>query len=165
MHRWFRFCAIFALTAAFSRSGFAEDSKDLTTIRQLLEQQNKQIQALTEKVDHLSKVIESTHPAAEQPVPKAEPVEPAEAAASATSPAPTAEPGQPTHVVKRGENLTTIAHRHGTTVGELLKLNKIGDERKLQIGQTILLPMPSASPSASASPSTEQTATPKTNKQ
>ena len=54
----------------------------------------------------------------------------------------TAPDGSPTHVIKRGENLTAVARQHGTTVSELLKLNKIEDERKLQIGQTLLLPKP-----------------------
>lgn len=169
MHRWFRICAIFALTAAYSQSGFAEDSKDLAAIRELLEQQNKKIEALTEKVDHLSQAIESSHPTAtpaptsETPVPKAEPVQPTAelATAAAASPTATPDPDQPTHVVKRGENLTNIAHRHGTTVGELLKINKIEDERKLQIGQTLLLPKTSPSPS----PSADKTVTPQTDKQ
>lgn len=53
-------------------------------------------------------------------------------------------PDGPTHLVKRGENLISIARMHGTTVSELLKLNKIEDERKLQIGQTLLLPKPTS---------------------
>ena len=80
------------------------------------------------------------------------PATPAMETGSAPSGAPSAVPaGEPdatTHVVKRGENLTTIARHANTTVFELLKLNKIEDERKLQIGQVLLLPKPGASPAA-----------------
>jgi LysM repeat protein len=44
------------------------------------------------------------------------------------------------YTIKRGDNLTNIARQHGTTVSEILKLNKIEDERKLQIGQKLILP-------------------------
>lgn len=45
-----------------------------------------------------------------------------------------------THVVERGENLTVIARKYGTTAGDLLRLNRIRDERKLQIGQELMIP-------------------------
>jgi LysM repeat protein len=74
-----------------------------------------------------------------------------EAPAAAPDPAP-ANPGEPTHIVKKGENLISIAHHYGTTVSELLKLNKISDERKLQIGQTLILPPPANTAPPAAAP-------------
>jgi LysM repeat protein len=143
MHRWFRICALLALTV-FVQTSFAEEpkeeSKNMAAIRQLLEQQSKQIDALTQKVDHLSQIIEANRPApmptvsvsgsVTEPVAKAEPVpttsgsaSPSAATEAAASPSATPDPTLPTHTVKKGENLTSIAHRHGTTVTELLKLN------------------------------------------
>jgi LysM repeat protein len=57
------------------------------------------------------------------------------------------------HVVARGETLTSIAKQYKVGVDELQKFNHIEDGRKLQAGQTILIPSASASPSPSASPS------------
>ena len=57
-----------------------------------------------------------------------------------------------THTVTRGETLTSIAKIYKVTVDELQKANHIEDGRKLQAGQTIVIPA-SASPTPSASPS------------
>jgi LysM repeat protein len=57
------------------------------------------------------------------------------------------------HVVARGETLTSIAKQHKVGVEELQKFNHIEDGRKLQAGQTILIPPPSVSPGTSPSPS------------
>jgi len=61
-----------------------------------------------------------------------------------------------THVVARGETLTSIAKQNKVGVEELQKFNHIEDGRKLQAGQTIMIPPSSASPAASASPSPTQ---------
>ncbi len=44
------------------------------------------------------------------------------------------------HDVKRGETLSGIAKRHGTTVAELVKLNGLRNPNQLSIGQDIKLP-------------------------
>ncbi len=76
------------------------------------------------------------------------------AAATAAAPAveTTNHAGGNTHTVARGETLTAIAKMHNVTVSELQKLNHIENDRKLQIGQTIILPGPGSSASASPSP-------------
>jgi LysM repeat protein len=58
-----------------------------------------------------------------------------------------------THVVVRGETLTSIGKQYKVGVEELQKFNHIEDGRKLQAGQTVMIPPASASPAASASPS------------
>jgi LysM repeat protein len=58
-----------------------------------------------------------------------------------------------THVVARGETLTAIAKQHKISVEDLQKFNHIEDGRKLQAGQTIMIPPASASPAVSATPS------------
>jgi len=55
------------------------------------------------------------------------------------------------HTVARGETLTSIAKMYKVTVDDLQKANHIEDGRKLQAGQTIIIP--TASPAASGSPS------------
>src|SRR6266567_11021 len=52
-----------------------------------------------------------------------------------------------------GETLTSIAKMYKVTIDELQKANNIEDGRKLQAGQTIVIPSPPASaPSASPAP-------------
>lgn len=48
----------------------------------------------------------------------------------------------PVHVVKKGDNLISIARKYGTTAAAIMEKNKIKDERKLQIGQTLAIPAP-----------------------
>ena len=122
-------------------------TKQIDELTKLAELQTKQIETLNADLNRLTSVLLSrgagiaepssppVHPSSGEtpaPVKTAEPVEP--------QPAPVAPDGSPTYVVKRGETLISIARQHGTTVSELLKINKIEDERKLQIGQTIILP-------------------------
>ena len=54
------------------------------------------------------------------------------------------------HIVARGETLTSIAKMHGVSVGELQKYNHIDNPLKLLAGQTLLIP-PSPIPSPSSS--------------
>ncbi len=48
-----------------------------------------------------------------------------------------AQPRSRYHKVKKGETLSTIAKKHGTTVSKLCKLNKISKSKKLKLGQLI----------------------------
>ena len=60
-----------------------------------------------------------------------------------------AEPvGPPRHVVVKGETLTSIAKHYNIPLAELLKANKDVNERKLQIGQTISIPLQPGAPAA-----------------
>ena len=53
------------------------------------------------------------------------------------------------HIVARGETLTSIAKMHGVSVGDLQKYNHIDNPLKLQAGQTLLIPAsPIPSPSS-----------------
>ena len=52
------------------------------------------------------------------------------------------------HTVAKGETLTQISKQYGVSVEEIEELNKIGDAKKLQAGQTIKIP-----PSQTATPS------------
>jgi len=58
--------------------------------------------------------------------------------AEATESAESAEATETTvHVVRRGENLTTIAKRYGITIAELRKLNQLRHRSLLRIGQQL----------------------------
>jgi LysM repeat protein len=57
---------------------------------------------------------------------------PAKAAATTSS--------SKTYTVKKGENPVAIAKRLGVSYNELLKINKITDARKVQIGQVLKVP-------------------------
>jgi LysM repeat protein len=72
-------------------------------------------------------------------------------AAAPTEAAPHSAVAGNTHTVTRGETLTSIAKLYKVTVDDLQKANHIEDGRKLQAGQTIIIP--TASPAASGSPS------------
>ncbi len=126
---------------------------DLEKLRLQVEAQNRQIEALTREVIRLSRVIEtggsSDGPSVQTgqiPLPRS--IQP--------SPPPKAQPVQSgsgrTHTVLKGETLTAIAKRYGTTVDELVTVNKISDDRFIQIGQVLILPESAVQPSETAPP-------------
>jgi len=70
---------------------------------------------------------------------------------TAASPEPSAKADNGnSHIVARGETLTSIAKAHNVSVSELQKYNHIDNPLKLQAGQTLLIP-PSPIPSPSSS--------------
>jgi LysM repeat protein len=130
-----------AIFCAFASSVSAQESTALREIRELrtlVEKQSKQIEVLTEQVARLNQALE--HKNAAGSIPVATPAAPA-AAAEFSSEAPKAEaPDGKRHVVIKGETLTSIAKHYNITLAELQKANKGVDERKLQIGQTLVIP-------------------------
>jgi LysM repeat protein len=133
-------------------------------LRQMIEQQSKQIDVLAQEIAHLNLLLEAKTPAASGPAPGAPETATAPAHAPAHAEPGSAAPAGPAvetapaapagavHVVAKGETLTAIARRYRVTVPDLLKVNKITDVRKLQIGQTLVLPpgakIPESSPPA-----------------
>ncbi len=142
---------------------------ELKALRQLIEQQSKQIDALTTQITRLGGELERRNmatPAAalteNKDTPDAGPAPapagsapagsaPAaagsaaagSAAAGSAAAAPAAKvvsPAANTHIVVKGDSLDKIAKQNNTTIAELQKLNKITDPKKLQIGQQIILP-------------------------
>jgi uncharacterized protein YgiM (DUF1202 family) len=88
------------------------------------------------------------------PAPTATPA-PTPTPAPATSGSAASESAHPssgnTHTVARGETLTSIAKMHNVTVSDLQKFNHIENDRKLQIGQTIMIPT-APTPASSTTP-------------
>jgi LysM repeat protein len=59
-----------------------------------------------------------------------------------TPPTPTPEPTRfLTHIVKAGDNLTSIATDYGTTVEAIVAANHIEDPRSLRTGQELIIPL------------------------
>ena len=126
-----------------------------------LQRLREEINAQAEKIDKLAQQVSTLTEALKQrggapTVAKAEPV-PAATPPPATPEPSTAGVDRPvadsanikTHVVAKGETLTQISKQYGVSVEDIEQLNKIGDAKKLQAGQTIKIPVsPQASPSA-----------------
>ncbi len=139
-------------------------AQEVHALRQMVDVQTKQIEALRLAVVQLTETEKKREIGAEE---KAEPTKPeprhpeeaatAPAEASSTAPAatvadtagsaeaPHAEPATasgPQHTVAKGETLTSIAKHYNISIAELHKANKITDDRKLQIGQVLIIPTP-----------------------
>jgi len=141
--------AIVGFNAALAATAFAQEpsptgnseATQLLNLSRKIDQQNVKIDLLSQQILRLQQEIE--HPTSGPPatVPRA---------TETSVPTAAAVPNGHTHVVAKGETLTSIAKMHKVTIGELQKLNHIEDDRKLQIGQTLLLP---GAPSSTVSPS------------
>jgi LysM repeat protein len=137
-------------------------TKDLEAIKAQLKAQDARIDKLSQEINKLTEAIKQQRPGTppSSPAPAAVPAASPAPSASATAPATVgverALPVEPastrTHTVARGETLTQIAKQYGVTVEDIEHLNRIGDAKKLQAGQTIKIPPPSGSGSPSPSP-------------
>ena len=92
--------------------------------------------------------ITEAHPPAPEPV-----FQPPVAVEEAPPEMPPADPQ--VYEVRPGDNLSTIASRHGVTTAELVDLNQLANADAIQVGQTLLLP---AHASVSPAPEREQPA-------
>ncbi len=121
------------------------DVSQLEALAKKIDEQNAKIDALSQEILKLEQQVSHIRPGVmigeNTPSPT-------------TSTAPAESVSHPvsgnTHTVARGETLTSIAKMYKVGVEELQKFNHIEDGRKLQAGQTILIP---ASPSPAPSPS------------
>jgi LysM repeat protein len=119
--------------------------QELVVLRQLIEKQSSQIEQLSLEVGRLRQQLAGSAStpapaAAVAPIPAAVPVAATNEFAPNAAPV-TIEPLN-VHIVVKGESLDSIAKLHKTTIAELQRLNKITDPKKLQIGQSLLLPQP-----------------------
>ena len=140
-------CVASAQTPA-SKSRKSDDNAPLEALAKKIDEQNAKIDALSQEILKLEQQIAHIRPGIMigESTPSA--ASPAAAPAAGSSPHPA---GANTHIVARGETLTSIAKMYKVSVEELQNANHIEDGRKLQAGQTIIIPV--ASPAASSSPS------------
>ena len=116
----------------------------LETLTKKIDEQNAKIDALSQQILKLEQQVSAIKPGVmigENPTPAT--------TSAATTEAPKTPQSGNNHVVAKGETLTSIAKMHKVSVEELQKFNHIENDRKLQIGQTIMIPTPSTSPSPS----------------
>jgi LysM repeat protein len=145
---------VFVVGANVSAQTFAQGSdktdKTLEALSKKIDEQNAKIDTLSQQILKLEQQLsKNTRPGViigETPSPSPA----ASNAPAAEAPKPPQQSGN-SHVVAKGETLTSIAKMHKVTVEELQKFNHIENDRKLQIGQTIMIP-PAASTSPTASP-------------
>lgn len=144
--------AIAVLTGFLCSSSFAQTPNDKSSTAQL-EAISKKLDEQNAKIDALSQQILKLQEQLSKPGVMIGEATPAPSASSSASAEPAHNSGN-THTVARGETLTSIAKLYKVTVDELQKYNHIEDGRKLQAGQTIMIPVPAtASPATTAQPS------------
>ena len=141
----FAFCAASGQTPA-SKTAKPADASQLEILAKKIDEQNAKIDALSQEILKLEQEISHIRPGVMigESTPAVNP------AASIIAPSHSAAAGN-THIVARGETLTSIAKMYKVSIDELQKANHIEDGRKLQAGQTIIVP--TASPAVSGSPS------------
>jgi LysM repeat protein len=138
-------CTASAQTSA-QKSRKSDDATQIEALVKKIDEQNAKIDALSQEILKLEQQIAHMRPGVM--IGESTPSTTSPTAAAASSPHPG---GANTHIVARGETLTSIAKMYKVTVEELQNANHIEDGRKLQAGQTIVIP--AASPAASSSPS------------
>src|ERR1700736_4097747 len=129
----------------------ATQTAQLQELTKKIEEQNAKIDMLSQQILKLQLAISNQRPG----VIIGEGAPSASTSAAATSSPAAAEPFAKagdgnSHIVARGETLTSIARMHNISVSELQKFNHIDNPLKLQAGQTLLIP-PSPIPSPSSS--------------
>jgi LysM repeat protein len=116
-------------------SAKSADASQLEALAKKIDEQNAKIDALSQEILKLEQEVSHMRPG----VMIGESTPPPASAAG-----PAAAPSHPaagnTHIVARGETLTSIAKMYKVTIDELQKANHIEDGRKLQAGQTISIP-------------------------
>src|SRR4051812_48608654 len=154
MHRLAVVCLSLVLSVAFCHVAGAQTNekpdKMLEALSKKIDEQNAKIDTLSQQILKLEQQIAKMRPGVmigETPSPT--PSGPA--VSTSEAPKPTQQSGN-NHLVAKGETLTSIAKMHHVTVEELQKFNHIENDRKLQIGQTIMIPPASSSSSPSPSP-------------
>jgi len=137
-------------SATQAAAGQAAQLQELT---KKIEEQNAKIDMLSQQILKLQSQLSNQRPGVM--IGEGAPSTSTSTSTVSTSTPAAAEPSAKagdgnSHIVARGETLTSIARMHNVSVGELQKFNHIDNPLKLQAGQTLLIP-PSPIPSPSSS--------------
>jgi len=124
------------------------EAAQLEALAKRIDEQNTKIDALSQEILKLEQQLSHVRPGVM--IGEGAPA-PSTAGADASAAAHPSVTGN-THTVARGETLTSIAKMYKVTVDDLQKANNIEDGRKLQAGQTIVIPTSSPPASGSSSP-------------
>jgi LysM repeat protein len=123
---------------AFAQAPAGDKSEALLdALTKKIDLQNAKIDALSQQILKLEQHVSAIRPG----------VMIGETPAPVTTEAPKPPQTGNSHVVAKGETLTSIAKMHHVSVEELQKFNHIENDRKLQIGQTIMIPVPNTTSS------------------
>jgi LysM repeat protein len=124
---------------------------EIQELTKKIDEQNAKIDMLSQQILKLQMAISNQRPGVM--IGEGAPSTSTSATSTSTSASPEpsvkADDGN-SHIVARGETLTSIARAHNVSVAELQKFNHIDNPLKLQAGQTLLIP-PSPIPSPSTS--------------
>jgi LysM repeat protein len=147
---------VFIAFATFDSSGqtmaptpnqAVSQAAQLQELTKKIDEQNAKIDMLSQQILKLQSEISNHRPGVM--IGEAAPAT-STTTTSTTTPAPAESPAKAgngnSHVVARGETLTSIAKMYSVSVTELQKYNHIDNPLKLQAGQTLLIP-PSPIPS------------------
>jgi LysM repeat protein len=143
----------FAQSLGATPKAAATQTAQLQELTKKIDEQNAKIDMLSQQILKLQLQLSNQRPG----VMIGEGA-PSTSTSTSTTPTSTPAPGEPSakagdgnsHVVARGETLTSIAKMHNVSVSDLQKFNHIDNPLKLQAGQTLLIP-PSPIPSPSSS--------------
>ena len=140
-------CSTASAQTSAAPSTKSNQTTDLQVLAKKIDEQNAKIDTLSQQILKLEQQISNTRPGVmigERPA--------TPSPSTPSSEAPRAPANGNSHIVARGETLTSIAKIHGVSVSDLQKYNHIDNPLKLQAGQTILIPTsPTPAPSASSS--------------
>jgi len=148
----FASAASFAQTMAPTPNPAASQAAQLQELTKKIEEQNSKIDMLSQQILKLQVEITHQRPGVMigEGAPSSSTSTSTSTATSASSPASVSAGNGNSHVVARGETLTSIAKTYNVSVSELQKYNHIDNPLKLMAGQTLLIP-PSPIPSPSTS--------------
>jgi LysM repeat protein len=144
-----------AQTLAPSPAKSSSQAEQLQALAKKIDEQNAKIDILSQQILKLQQQLGTTTAnttTTGRPGVMIGEATPSATNATVASETPRPGNGNSSHIVARGETLTSIAKQHNTTVSELQRYNHIDNPLKLQAGQTILIPTspaPGASPSSS----------------
>ncbi len=143
----------FAQTMAPTPNPAVSQAAQLQELTKKIEEQNAKIDMLSQEILKLQLEITNHRPGVMigEGAPASSTSTSTASSTSNMTPDPSGKSGNGnSHVVARGETLTSIAKTYGVSVSELQKYNHIDNPLKLLAGQTLLIP-PSPIPSPSSS--------------
>src|SRR5947208_8157336 len=129
----------------------ASKTAEIQELTKKIDEQNAKIDMLSQQILKLQSQLSNQRPGVI--IGEGAPATSTSATSTSTtaSPEPSAKADNGnSHIVARGETLTSIARMHNVSVRELQKFNHVDNPLKLQAGQTLLIP-PSPIPSPSSS--------------
>lgn len=138
--------SLILLVSAVNAQSNSSELNETRELRKSIEEQSRQIENLSRQLARIEAALALPKSPAPPPAalpPDAHAVLPPDRIKELPKPEGTKPEGSDSaakHVVERGETLTSIAKHYNISVVDLQKVNKIENDRKLQIGQALIIP-------------------------